>query len=81
MVAGVVALVVALAAFFVPVHAGADDCGSVAAPGPDSGTTDCKDYQRVLLLGGGLAFLAGVVVLGVGWHLGRPVADEEEEPE
>ena len=76
--AGLVALVVALAALFAPVHAGDHDCGAVASPGPDSGATDCKDYQRVLLLGGGVALVVGVGLLGAGWHRRRPPGDEEE---
>ena len=79
--AGAVALVLGLAAFGVPVHSGASDCGSVTAPGPDSGAADCKDYQRVLLAGGGVLLVAGFALLGAGWHVGRPTADDEEEPE
>ena len=79
--AGAVALVLGLAAFAVPLHSGTDDCGSVVSPGPDSGAADCKDYQRVLVAGGAVLVVAGFGLLGVGWHVGRPATDEEEEPE
>ena len=59
-------------------HAGTHDCGSVVSPRTDATTTDCKDQQRLLLVGGGAALATGTVLLAVGWHLGRP-ADRPED--
>lgn len=68
--AGAVALVLGPAASGVPLHSGTSDCGSVTSPGPDSGAAECKDYQRVLLVGGVVLLLAGFGLLAAGWHVG-----------
>ena len=81
LVTGTVALVLAFAALGLPVHSGSVDCGSVLTPRAGSATTDCRDYQRVLLGSGAVLLVAGIVLVGVGWHVSRPDDDEQQEEE
>lgn len=74
---GAAAIALSLVALVVPVHAGTSPCGSVVDPGAEAGSRDCKDYQRLLLLGAAPTFLVGVGLVVAGRHA-RPGAETTE---